>query len=153
MFIAITQDDWMKLSLTTRRELKRFIADQFRVTEDESSDMEIEQVSAMHELNDQMVRQLMVRVLVKTSIFLKCFVRDGKGRVDELLEATGYGQQQDFRGILAGITRRMRKLLSDPDAYLIDWEDDAEVMEWGGYYYIKEGTRQALENYFNSLEQ
>jgi hypothetical protein len=150
MFIAITQDDWMKLPLATRRELKRFIADQFRAPEDEGSETERGQAPAMYDLNEHMMHRFMGGVSEKTKAFLKCFVRDGKAYVSELIEATGYEQKQDFRGVLGAISRRMRKLFGDPDAYMIDWKEDVEDGERGGHYYIKEGTRQALESYFNS---
>ena len=149
MQITITQDDWMKLSLTTRRELKRFITEQFQAKEDEGLDTEGEQDQTMYDLNDQMMKRFMAGVSKTTAAFLKCFVKDGKGRIDELLEATGYSRSQDFRGVSSGITRRIRKLFNDPDALIVNWQDDEDDEEWGGHYYVKEGTRQTLENYFS----
>ena len=144
MQIAITQDDWAKLTLPTRRELRRFIAEYFQAREEEGSELD----ESMYDLNDQLMERFMEGVAEKTKDFLRCFVGDGSGRIDELLEATGYSEFQQFRGIRAGTTRRIRKLFQDPDAYIIGWKDD-EDDEWGGYYFVREGTRKALENYFN----
>ncbi|KIX14471.1 hypothetical protein [Dethiosulfatarculus sandiegensis] len=147
MHITITQNDWVKFSLHTRRELRRYITEQFQATEDEGNETD-SGYEAMYELNEQMLKTFMMGVSETTKNFLKCFTKNGKGSVDELLEATGYESLQDFRGVLGGITRRMRKLFSDPDAYIIDWEDNENDEKYEGNYYLKEGTRQALENYF-----
>ena len=103
-----------------------------------------------YQFNEQMLNRLMSGVSEKTEAFLECFVKDGKGRVDKLLQATDHSEFQDLRGVLSGITRRMRKLFYDPDAKMIEWIDDEADEEWEGHYFVTEATRQALENYFSS---
>ncbi len=124
------------------------MGEQFQATEDEGNDSDSDAHEAMYDLNDQMVKRFMEGIAEKTETFLQCFVKDGKGCVDELLEAVGYKDLQDLRGLLGGITRRTRKLFNDPDAYIIGWQGDESDNSHNGYYFVMEGTRQALENYF-----
>jgi hypothetical protein len=142
MDITITQEDWMKLTLPTRQELQKLILNKFQATAEQDDDPHL------YEMNLQMIERFMEAVSEKTEVFIRCFAKDGIGRVDELLEATGYKEPGNFRGVLAGTTTRLRKLFSDPDAYMIAWREDPEVEDGEGHYYVKEGTRQALEAYF-----
>ena len=147
--ITLTQEDWVKLSLPTRQELKNVLKAQFQALTEESMGAVEGQNRAMYDLDDRTAIKFMAGVSKKTAAFFKCFIKNGKGNIDELIEATGYENSGDFRGLLGGVTRRIRKLTNDPDACLVGKVEDDDDERGKGHYFITEKSRQALENYFS----
>jgi hypothetical protein len=87
-----------------------------------------------------------------TKDFLRVFAENnGNGHASNLLSATskyGYKTPRDFNGVLAGTTRRIRKLTKDPKAKLIEWEYDDEIDTYGGYWWVSTTTYNSLKGYF-----
>lgn len=52
--------------------------------------------------------------------------------VKDIAQALGDEDEGTLRGIWSGITRRLRSVLDDEDAYLFQWEEDESGTTWKG---------------------
>jgi hypothetical protein len=107
----------------------------------------------LYSMAPKMAKEFLIGCSKTTRAFLEVFVKnDGIGHVDLLLEAIAderYKTKRDLNGVLAGITRRLRKLSKVPNASLLDWEyDDNENNKHGGYWRISKTTYNTLKEYF-----
>ena len=90
-----------------------------------------------------------------TKEFLEVFTKNnGIGHVESLIKGITdrkYKTKRDLNGVLAGITRRIRKLGKNPKTHLLKWEYDIdENNERGGYWRISKTTYRSLKKYIGA---
>ena len=98
-------------------------------------------VRLVHGLSDDHKRRL--------ALFAR---RDGRVRMKEILALTGDSDLRATSDFQKAMTRRLRRLIDDPDkkAQLIAWDfdatrwDDARTTIVDGVYYVSEATARAL---------
>ena len=161
MELIISDNDFIKLSKRTQEELITFFLKS--KTTDEYVEKKIEEkgynegsLEGEYEepfnMTTKMAKQFLSGCSKTTKQFLKIFAaNDGYGYVDRLLEAINlpnYTTKRDLNGVLAGISKRLRKLYSDPKSRLVIWEWNEDVPEYEGYFYISKTTCQSLKEYF-----
>ncbi len=157
MRIVIEQSDFRRLSAETQKELiEAFAGKELGVTEPAKKQSEL-----LWRQPTDLSPGLAVRLLHGLSephrARLKLFARKG-GRVTqrELLRATDDTDMRVLSHFQAVLSRRLRRLLNDPEKriHLIGW--DFEATKWdkshtdiiNGVYYVTEPTTRALRDYF-----
>jgi hypothetical protein len=157
MQIVIEQSDFRRLSAETQKELiEAFAGKELGVTEPAKKQSKL----LWHRPTD-LSPDLAVRLLHGLSAphrtRLKLFARKG-GRVTqrELLRATDDTDMRVLSHFQAVLSRRLRRLLDDPEKriHLIGW--DFEATKWdkshnniiNGVYYVTGPTTRALRDYF-----
>jgi hypothetical protein len=157
MRIVIEQSDFRRLSAETQKEL---IAALTGKVPDEGRPAKTQGKLLWRQPMD-LSSELAVRLLHGLSephrTRLKLIARKG-GRVTqrELLKATGDRDMRVLSHFQAVLSRRLRRLLNDPEKriHLIGW--DFKATKWdkshtdiiNGVYYVTEPTAQALQGYF-----
>ncbi len=157
MQIVIEQSDFRRLSAETQKELIEAIAGkELGVAEPAKKESKL-----LWRRPTDLSPDLAVRLLHGLSephrARLKLFARKG-GRVTqrELLKATDDTDMRVLSHFQAVLSRRLRRLLNDPEKriHLIGW--DFEAIKWdkshtdiiNGVYYVTEPTTRALRDYF-----
>lgn len=162
MLITIDQGDFKRLSPAVQKELIEYLAgswpslDQSRhatagLRWREPVDLSPDQaVRLIHGLSEDHRRRL------------KLFARkNGRVRVSEILKLTGETDLRATSDFQKEMTRRLRRLIKDPErkAQLIDW--DFEATKWDasqttivdGVYYVSKETAETLRGYFKTARK
>ncbi len=159
MHIVIEQSDFRRLSAETQKELIEAIAGkELGAVEPAKKESKL-----LWRRPTDLSPDLAVRLLHGLSephrTRLKLFARKG-GRVTqrELLRATDDTDMRVLSHFQAVLSRRLRRLLNDPEKriHLIGW--DFEATKWdkshtdiiNGVYYVTEPTTRALRDYFSA---
>lgn len=165
--LVISEEDFARLSPDTRRELLSFFGMEER-TSGEGGAKPAPQATGQnagqawdpdgdtpYPLNPREAKEL-IRGLSPTSrAILKTFCQHSDGKVgraslEELIEVSGHRDPQRLMKAIPGITRRLRTVTNNREAWLIDWFD--EDWEWDdagktwirGAYFIPAPAIQAL---------
>lgn len=106
------------------------------------------------ELTPKMTKNFMAGVSDRTESFLRVFAENGgRASLKQLSQVYGTEDWRKLSGITAGITRRIRRLFSDEEAYLLAWDEKTEVLDnegllIDGVYYVSDMTCHSLRKYF-----
>ncbi|MBT8349700.1 MAG: hypothetical protein KJO26_00460 [Deltaproteobacteria bacterium] len=108
-----------------------------------------------YDLTPKMAKMFLSGCSKRTKEFLTVFINnDGIGYVDSLIKGIKdrkYKTKRDLNGVLAGITRRIRKLGKNPNTHLLKWEYDVDNKnKRGGYWRISNTTYKSLKKYINA---
>ena len=146
MEIILTVDDLAALSETARSEIVALLAEGKRQSDSAPGGPSEE---GLAEVGFDLLSRFMNGVSSITRKFIETIaINEGKATPEQLLEATGYTEPIELRGIQSGITRRIRNLLGDDEVYLIFWRATSDE-DWDGYFYVSPVTGQSLERYFS----
>jgi hypothetical protein len=165
--LVISEEDFARLSPQTRRELLSF----FGMVERENGEGDAKPApqatgqnagqawdpdgDTPYPLSPREAKEL-IRGLSPTSrAILKTFCQNSDGQVgraslEELLEVSGHRDPQRLMKAIPGITRRLRTVTNNRDAWLLDWFDedwerDDTAKTWSkGAYFIPAPAIQAL---------
>lgn len=106
-------------------------------------------------LSPLMVRKLTEKLGDKTLSVLRTIAQNESAtfRLKDIIAATdGAETYTDLRGVWSALTRRTRKILNDPDAILIWWDDNGTYDAKGDYIdhvmSVAPSTHQSLRSYF-----
>jgi hypothetical protein len=157
MQIVIEQSDFRRLSAETQKELIEAIAGkELGVAEPAKKESKL-LWRRPTDLSPDLAVRLLDGLSAPHRTRLKLFARKG-GRVTqrELLRATDDTDMRVLSHFQAVLSRRLRRLLNDPEKriHLIGW--DFEATKWdkshtdiiNGVYYVTEPTTRALRDYF-----
>ncbi len=162
MLITIDQGDFKRLSPGVQKELIEYLSDSWPSPDQALQataglrwrrpvDLGADQaVRLMHGLSDDHRRRL--------QLFAR---KSGRVRVSEILKLTGETDLRATSDFQKKMTRRLRRLIKDPErkAQLIAW--DFEATKWDatqtsivdGVYYVSQGTAETLRNYFKTADK
>ncbi len=159
MRIVIEQSDFRRLSAETQKELiEAFAGKALRVAEPAKKQTKLLWCQPT-DLSPDLAVRLLHGLSEPHRARLKLFARKG-GRVTqrELLKATDDKDMRVLSHFQAVLSRRLRRLLDDPEKriHLIGW--DFEATKWdkshsdiiNGVYYVTEPTTRALRDYFSA---
>ncbi len=169
--LVISEEDFTRLSPETRQELLSFFAPGEAATGNASAKA-LPQGSSPnaaaaagqawdpdgdtpYPLNPREAKELIRGLSPSSRAILKTFCQHSDGKVgraklEELLEVSGHSDPQRLMKAIPGITRRLRTVTNNREAWLIDWFD--EDWEWDdagktwtkGAYFIPAPAIQAL---------
>lgn len=145
MNIVLSEADFAALSKGTQMEILRHLCgDGLMITDAKTSHGK----TGPAELGFDMLSRFMGGLSPVTRRCLEVFaLNDGKATMDQLTSAGGYEAPKELSGVRAGITRRVRQMLSNPHAQLLGWRTTSDK-DWGGYFYVSGVTHQSLVRYF-----
>ncbi len=157
MRIVIEQSDFRRLSAETQRELIEAFTGKAPVAAEAPKKPAKLLWRQPMDLSSELAVRLLHGLSEPHRARLKLFARKG-GRVTqrELLKATDDKDMRVLSHFQAVLSRRLRRLLDDPEKriHLIGW--DFEATKWdkshtdiiNGVYYVTEPTARALQGYF-----
>jgi hypothetical protein len=159
MRIVIEQSDFRRLSAETQKELIEAFAGEALVAAEPAKKQNKLLWRQPTDLSPDLALRLLHGLSEPHRARLKLFARKG-GRVTqrELLKATDDKDMRVLSHFQAVLSRRLRRLLDDPEKriHLIGW--DFEATKWdkshtdiiNGVYYVTEPTSRALRDYFSA---
>ena len=165
--LVISEEDFARLSPDTRRELLSFFGMEGRLRDGEGATPAASAAShssgqawdpdgdTPYPLQPREAKELIRGLSPSSRAILKTFCQNSDGRVgraglEELLGVSGHSDPQRLMKAIPGITRRLRTVTNNREAWLIDWFD--EDWEWDdaaktwtkGVYFIPAPAIQAL---------
>jgi hypothetical protein len=158
MHIVIDQTDFRRLSAETQRELIEAFAGKALVPAAQLAKKRDNLLWRQPmDLSSELAPRLLHGLSEPHRARLRLFARKG-GRVTqrELLKVTGDADLRVLSHFQAVLSRRLRRLLDDPEKriHLIGWDFDATKWDKShstivnGVYYVTEPTARALQGYF-----
>ncbi len=158
MHIVIEQSDFRRLSAETQKELiEAFAGKALGVAQPAKKQGKTLWRHPM-DLSSDLAGRLLHGLSEPHRMRLRLFAQKG-GRVSqrELLRATGDEDLRALSHFQAVLSRRLRRLLNDPEKrlHLIGWDFDATKWDKShntiinGVYYVTEPTARALQGYFD----
>jgi len=104
-------------------------------------------IGGLVEMGYDMFSRFVRGVSATTRACLRVFAENGgTATPEQLLAVTDYTEPGMLRGVHAGITKRTRKLLEDPEAYLISWKGRED--DWDGEWYVSSVTYESMKRFF-----
>lgn len=160
MRLVIEASDFQRLSLPTRRELVEKLAgkDTLSATDTRGSTRPRNLLwREPFDLTPELATRLMHGISESHRVRLKLFAtRGGRVRQSELLAVTGDTDMKVLSHFQGAMSRRLRRMINDPDRrlHLIGWDyaatkwndDHTEIVD--GIYYLTEKTTRALQGHF-----
>lgn len=128
MHLTISEMEFQRLSAEAKRELMSLLADPGGADAKAKPEVSTSGLSDddehFAELTVPLARKLAAGLSEKTKELLVVIVRQG-GRcsLSDIVRELGLNQWQDSRGMLAGITKRVRTILRSDEAYLLGWDE------------------------------
>ncbi|MHA1152692.1 MAG: hypothetical protein ACTSQ7_08525 [Alphaproteobacteria bacterium] len=157
MRIVIEQSDFRRLSTETQKELMEAFAGKALVVAPPAKKQGKALWRQPMDLSPDLVVRLLHGISEPHRVRLRLFAQKG-GRVTqrELLRATGDEDLRVLSHFQAVLSRRLRRLLDDPEKriHLIGWDfgatkwDKSHTNIINGVYYVTEPTTRALQGYF-----
>jgi len=157
MKIVLESSDLASLSAGAKNEIISLFRSQPMNSEGNVEEAEAqgeEEMEGPLELTQKMMKKFMEGVSPESKALLKVFAENG-GRASmlKLAQVHGVDDWRKLRGFTAGLTRRVRNLFQDPEAYILGWDESSEVRDEGGVlldgvYYVAEMTQGSLRKFF-----
>lgn len=169
--LVISEEDFARLSPDTRRELLSFFGMEDRAAGEGGAKQAplpagqtVGQAAGQawdpdgdtpYPLNPREAKELIRGLSPNSRAILKVFCQNSDGRIgraslEELLAVSGHSDAQRLMKAIPGITRRLRTVTNNREAWLIDWFDedwdwDDAAKVWNkGAYFIPAPAIQAL---------
>ncbi|HEY5278201.1 MAG TPA: hypothetical protein VIJ67_00470 [Pseudolabrys sp.] len=145
--ITLQPDDLAKLSAATCAEIVTLLGFKSPETAEQSE-------TIWTPVPETLIRKFMSGVAEQSKEILKLLaVSDGDIKWTDLRKDTHYKEWQDLKGFQAGMNRRLRGLLDDPEAIFVGWDDsrteyDVQNRPIDGYLKIHPETAKSLKSYF-----
>lgn len=126
-YLVISENEFQSLSTQAKRELMSRFTDADAPKVKPSPEMPAVALSddeSFAELTVPLARKLVAGLSEKTKELLVLMVRQG-GRcsLSDIVRELDLNRWQDSRGMLAGITKRVRTILNSDEAYLLAWDE------------------------------
>lgn len=171
--LVISEEDFARLSPDTRRELLSFFGMEERLTGNggakpapghaghTAGQAWNPEGDTPYPLSPREAKELIRGLSPSSRAILKAFCQHSDGKLgraslEELLAVSGHSEPQRLMKAIPGITRRLRTVTNNREAWLIDWFD--EDWEWDdaakswtkGAYFIPAPAIQALRQAFGA---
>ena len=162
MHIVIEQSDFRRLSAETQKELIEAFAGQPSIAAAPAKAQSKLLWRRPMDLSPDLAVRLLHGLSEPHRVRLRLFAQKcGRVTQRELLSATDDADLRVLSHFQAVLSRRLRRLLDDPDKriHLIGWDFDAT--QWdkshsdiiNGVYYVTEATAHTLQDYFGLSEK
>lgn len=152
MQIVLDSQDLQRLSEAARREVLAMLNPPLPTTGPAAPSRRL-RWRAPYDLNEEQAVRLLQALPEKHRARLALFAnRNGRVRIADLMAVSGDSDLRETSAFVKEVTRRLRRLIDDPDkiAQLIQWDFDSTKWDAGrttiidGIYYVSTATAHSL---------